>query len=70
LVAPVADLDRSLDVRPRSHRADAYWYWRYRAAYTRWVHNEYVRAGFPVRHPQLRTYVRADTYCCRRYRHW
>lgn len=32
--------------------------WRYRASYTRWLHNEYLRAGYPVRHPSRRTYVR------------
>jgi hypothetical protein len=32
--------------------------WRYRATYTRWLHNEYVRAGYPIRHPSRRIYVR------------
>lgn len=67
-VVPVADLDRPMhaDAYGRN-RADAYFYWRYRAAYTRWMHNEYVRAGYPVRHRQFRTYAR--TYpCCHTYR--
>ncbi|NJO35780.1 MAG: hypothetical protein HC869_24565 [Rhodospirillales bacterium] len=69
-VLPVADLDRPMHTDTyRRHRADAFFYWRYRAAYTRWMHNEYVRAGYPVRHRQFRTYAR--TYaCCRTYRHW
>ena len=69
-VIPVADLDRQMHTDTyRRHRADAYYYWRYRAAYTRWMHNEYVRAGYPVRHRQFRTYAR--TYaCCHTYRRW
>ncbi|MBX9588524.1 MAG: hypothetical protein K2X43_04415 [Hyphomonadaceae bacterium] len=69
-VVPVADLDRPLPAPARRPaRAEADWHWRYRAAYTRWVYNEYVRAGYPVRHRQFRTYARAYD-CCRRYRHW
>lgn len=45
LVTRVADLDR-----PHPYRARGHWYWRYRAAYTRWLHNEYKNAGYPVRH--------------------
>lgn len=69
LVARVADLDRPSSARSYRHRAEAYWHWHYRAAYTRWMHNEYVRAGYPVRHRQFRTYVHTDS-CCIRYRHW
>lgn len=69
-VVRVADLDAPL---PRNgHRryfTDSYWHWRYRAAYTRWIHNEYVRAGYPVRHRQLRTYARAYD-CCRHGYRW
>jgi hypothetical protein len=71
-VVPVADLDHA--TRARTHRyqqADAYWHWRYRAAYTRWMHNEYVRAGYPVRPRHSRTYVRAEAcHGCERGRHW
>ena len=63
----VADLDGPTYNR---RHADAYWYWRYRASYTRWMHNEYVRAGYPVRHRQFRTYERVVGACCQRYRHW
>lgn len=60
---PAADLDNPMHTGTyRRNRADAYFYWRYRAAYTRWMHNEYVRAGHPVRHRQFRTYAR--TYAC------
>ncbi len=45
LVTRVADLDR-----PHPYRARGHWYWRERAAYTRWLHNEYKNAGHPVRH--------------------
>ncbi len=69
-VVRVADLDRTLPAHARRHyRADANWHWRYRAAYTRWMHNEYVRAGYPVRHRQFRTYARVYD-CCHHYRHW
>ena len=44
--------------------ANTRWHWRYRAAYTRWLHNEYTRAGYPVRHHQFRTYVRVVPCCC------
>ena len=53
----------------RHYRADSYFYWRYRATYSRWMYNEYVRAGYPVQHRQFRTYKRADV-CCRGHRHW
>ena len=69
-VVRVADLDRPMHTHSyRHYRADSYFYWRYRAAYTRWIHNEYVRAGYPVRHRQFRTMTRADV-CCRGHRHW
>jgi hypothetical protein len=71
-IVKAADLDRPS--RPHVYRhssADDYWNWRYRASYIRWMHNEYVRAGYPVRHPHTRTYVRvAPCCCCDRYRHW
>ena len=55
----------------RHYHADAYWHWRYRAAYTRWMHNEHVRAGYPVRLRHSRTYMRADAcHGCQRHRHW
>lgn len=67
----IADLDRAAHAHTyRHYHADAYWHWRYRAAYTRWVHNEHVRAGYPVRLRHIRTYMRADVcHGCRRYRH-
>jgi len=71
LVVPVADLDHATPARTYRHRADAYWHWRYRAAYTRWMHNERVRAGYPVRPRHSRTYIRADAcHGCERGRHW
>jgi hypothetical protein len=69
-VVRVADLDRPMHTHSyRRDRADSYWYWRYRAAYTRWVHNEYVRAGYPLRYREFRTYERFYD-CCRSHRHW
>ncbi len=54
LVVRVADMDAS---HPSAHgRADSYRHWRYRASYIRWLHMEYARAGYPVRHPSRRTY--------------
>ena len=71
VVVPVADLDRAGPVRAYRYHADAYWHWRYRAAYTRWMHNERVRAGYPVRLRHNRIYVRADAcHGCERGRHW
>jgi hypothetical protein len=49
----VADVDSQYRVR-----SGEYGNWRYRALHTRWLHNEYVRAGHPVRHPSRRTYSR------------
>jgi hypothetical protein len=49
----VADVDSQHRLRSGAHA-----HWRYRAAYTRWLHNEYVRAGYPVRHPSRRIYSR------------
>jgi len=56
LVVRVADMDAP---HHSAHgRADSYRHWRYRASYVRWLHAEYVRAGYPVRHPSRRTYRR------------
>jgi hypothetical protein len=68
MVTTVADLDAPASAY-RPHRADGYWQWRYRAAYVRWMHNEHVRAGYPVRHRQFRTYARVYS-CCYYHRHW
>ena len=69
-VIRAADLDRPMHTHSHRHyRADSYFYWRYRATYSRWLYNEYVRAGYPVQHRQFRTYKRADV-CCRGHRHW
>jgi len=72
VAVPVADLDRAAHARTyRHYHADAYWHWRYRAAYTRWMHNEHVRAGYPVRLRHSRTHMRADAcHGCPRHRHW
>ena len=49
-VVLAADLDAPTRAHQPGHgRVDSYWNWRYRAAYTRWLHNEYVKAGYPVR---------------------
>ena len=65
LVTSVADLDTSPRVRGDRYRgSDVRWQWRYRAAYTRWLHNEYSRAGYPVQHRQFRTYVHVVPCCC------
>jgi hypothetical protein len=67
----VADLERPLSRRHAHHRhVDTYWHWRYRAHYTRWLHNEYVNAGYPVRHANSRTYVVVVDGCCWRRWHW
>jgi hypothetical protein len=44
-----ADLDAPARAQPGQGRVDSYGNWRYRAAYTRWLHNEYVKAGYPIR---------------------
>jgi hypothetical protein len=58
-----------LDSRGYRHAYRGHWDWRYRAAYTRWMHNEYLRAGYPIGHPHFRTYARDYPVCCR-HRHW
>ena len=56
LVVRVADMDGP---HHSAHgRADSYRHWHYRASYIRWLHTEYARAGYPVRHPSRRTYRR------------
>ncbi len=70
-VMRVADLDRPSSRRhAHARHVDTYWHWRYRARYTRWLHNEYVNAGYPVRHTYSRTYVVVADGCCWRHRHW
>jgi hypothetical protein len=44
-----ADLDAPARMHSGHGRPESYWNWRYRAAYTRWLHNEHVRAGYPIR---------------------
>lgn len=66
-VVAVADLDRS--ARVRTHRSGSHGNWRYRAAYTRWLHNEYVVAGYPVHQYRSPTYFWVDA-CCHYWRHW
>ncbi len=63
----VADLDRP--AFGRRHHAGHHWHWRKRAAYTRWLHNEYVVAGYPVNQYRSPTYYWVYP-CCYRYRHW
>ena len=62
LMTAVADLDAR--DRVYRHRDSDGYRAHYRAAYTRWLHNEYVRAGYPIEHKQYRTYVRAVPCCC------
>ena len=70
-VMRVADLDRPSSRRhAHARHVDTYWHWRYRARYTRWLHNEYVNAGYPVRHTYSRMYVVVAGGCCWRHRHW
>ena len=56
-----ADMDAPARAHPAPGRADTYWNWQYRAAYTRWLHNEYVKAGYPIR--RCGNYV--PRACCR-----
>ncbi len=44
-----ADLSAPAHAQPGHGRADSYGNWHYRAAYTRWLHSEYIRAGYPIR---------------------
>jgi hypothetical protein len=69
-VMRVADLDGPRSQRLAGYRqVDTYWHWRERARHTRWLHNEYVNAGYPVRHAWRRTTVVVVDGCCWR-RHW
>jgi hypothetical protein len=67
-VVRIADLDRPAGAR-RLHRANAYAHWRYRAGYIRWLHNEYVVAGYPVNQYRSPTYYWVGA-CCHYYRRW
>ena len=68
-VVRIANLDRPADYR--AYRGDPHGNWRYRAAYSRWLHNEYKNSGYPVRHRHYRVYARA-WHCCqeRSLRRW
>jgi hypothetical protein len=68
IVTRVADLDRPAIGHP--YRRDSYAHWRYRAAYTRWLHNEYVVAGYPVNQYRARTYFWVHEVCCARRWRW
>jgi hypothetical protein len=71
VVVRVADLDRSTYTRTHRELASGRWSWRYRAAYTRWLHNEYVVAGYPVNQYRAPTYYWVEPCCYRHaYRHW
>ena len=65
IVTRIADLDRPMHARRYRGGSD----WRYRAAYTRWLHNEYVVAGYPVHQYRTPTYYWIEP-CCYRHRHW
>ena len=67
IVTLVADLDRP--AHTRRYRGGSHANWRYRAAYTRWLHNEYVVAGYPVHQYRSPTYFWVDA-CCHHRRHW
>ena len=62
IVTRVADLDRP--THAPHYRRETYVHWRNRAAYTRWLHNEYVVAGYPVNQYRSRTYVWVPAVCC------
>ena len=66
-VTHAADLDRP--IYGRRYRGLGSWHWRNRAAYTRWLHNEYVVAGYPVNQYRSPTYYWVYP-CCYPYRHW
>jgi hypothetical protein len=79
LVTPIADLDRQAARPDRKHgRALVYrhgrdhGYWDHRLSAGRWLHYQYVNAGYPSRrhHKEVYyTYFPGD-YCCRHHRHW
>ncbi len=67
VITRVADLDRPARAY-RQHGPRHYRYWRYRAAYTRWLHNEYVVAGYPVHQYRTPTYFWVYDRChCHRW---
>jgi hypothetical protein len=63
----VADLDRP-GVGRRHYRGGHHW--RSKAAYVRWLHNEYVVAGYPVNQYRTPTYRWVDACCYYGYRRW
>jgi hypothetical protein len=66
----IADLDRPMSGPNTRVRRDTTAHWRYRAAYTRWLHNEYVVAGYPVNQYRSSTYFWVDEVCCSRRWRW
>jgi hypothetical protein len=73
IIVQVADLDRPAQARRRHHRVGrvaSHRHWRYRAAYTRWLFNEYVVAGYPVNQYRSRTYYWVGSCCVRHHRYW
>jgi hypothetical protein len=68
-VTRVADLDRPAHPR-RHYGVRSHGHWRTQAAYTRWLHNEYVVAGYPVNQYRSPTYYLVYPCCARRHWHW
>jgi hypothetical protein len=79
LVARIADADKPAARKDRKHRharihrhgrGDAYWH--YRLSASRWLHYQYVNAGYPARRYEgevYYTYFPGDD-CCRHHRYW
>ena len=72
LVTRIADMEHhGKRRRARAHRGNSA-YWHYRLSSARWLHNQYVNAGYPARRylsAGTYVYVRADA-CCGHHRHW
>jgi hypothetical protein len=80
LVTRIADLDQPAAHRHRYHRHAGlhhhhrgHWHWKQRAYASRWLHFQYVNAGYPVRHYHrdiIYTYLPHHCCCCSHHRHW
>ena len=76
LVTRVAERPTITTGSTRHRVARGYDYYRpslaERAYANRWIHFQYVNAGYPVRHYGLGIYYEyvPSTYCCRHHRHW
>ena len=73
-VTRTADVDRPerKHGQARIHRGGSSEYWHYRLGATRWLHYQYVNAGYPASRYEGEVYYTTfpGDYCCGYRRHW